>query len=120
MAAFGAWIVVCYFVAPFYYPQYTDTIFVEYIKIFVMFFTATVLVRRLQQARSHAERAIADSRQAASSLAATEERIAATLTELAVQQPEASGRLLALSQTARRQAAHIRDQARHDLPHQRT
>jgi anti-sigma B factor antagonist len=77
-----------------------------------------ILVRQLQLARSHAEKAIADSRQAAQSLAATEDRIAATLTQLAVRRPKESGRLTALSQTAREQAIRMRDQARHALPHQ--
>jgi anti-sigma B factor antagonist len=77
-----------------------------------------MLVRRLQLARSHAEKAIADSRQAAQSLAATEDQIAVTLTQLAAQRPQASGRLTALSQNARTQAGYMRGQARHALPHQ--
>jgi anti-sigma B factor antagonist len=77
------------------------------------------LVRQLRMARFYAEQAIADSRQAANSLAATEDRIAVTLTQLAVWRPEAADRLTAMSQTARRQAVHMRDQARQALPHHR-
>jgi probable O-glycosylation ligase (exosortase A-associated) len=48
-AAFGVWIVLCYFLAPYQNPFWTDDVFVEYLKIFIMFFTATALVRRFGQ-----------------------------------------------------------------------
>jgi probable O-glycosylation ligase (exosortase A-associated) len=48
-AAFGAWIVLCYFVAPYRNPLWTDDVFVEYVKIFLMFFAAAALVRRFGQ-----------------------------------------------------------------------
>jgi probable O-glycosylation ligase (exosortase A-associated) len=51
VAAFGVWVILCYFLAPFHNPSQlgTDYTFVEYVKIMLMFFAASVLVRRLQQ-----------------------------------------------------------------------
>jgi anti-anti-sigma factor len=69
------------------------------------------LVRQLQAARSHAENAIADSRKQARNLAATEDRIAATLIHLAALRPKAADRLTKLSQTAILQADQMRAQA---------
>jgi probable O-glycosylation ligase (exosortase A-associated) len=48
MAAFASWIFLCYFVCPKYDPVQTEFVFVEYVKIFIMYFTATALIRRLQ------------------------------------------------------------------------
>jgi probable O-glycosylation ligase (exosortase A-associated) len=48
-AAFGVWIVLCYFLAPYHNPFWTDDVFVEYFKIFIMFFTATAIIRRFGQ-----------------------------------------------------------------------
>jgi probable O-glycosylation ligase (exosortase A-associated) len=50
-AAFGIWIVLCYCLAPYHNDSWvgTDEVFVEYLKIFIMFFTATALLRRFGQ-----------------------------------------------------------------------
>jgi probable O-glycosylation ligase (exosortase A-associated) len=53
VAAFGVWVVLCYFLSPNHNPHPilgTNAVFVEYIKILIMFFAASVLVRRIQQA----------------------------------------------------------------------
>jgi probable O-glycosylation ligase (exosortase A-associated) len=51
VAAFGVWVVLCYFLAPYRNPNEpsTDDVFFEYVKIMLMFFAASVLVRRIQQ-----------------------------------------------------------------------
>jgi hypothetical protein len=68
------------------------------------------LVRQLQAARSHAEQTIADSRQLAGNLAATEHKMAVTLLQIAARR-KASNQLRTLSQSTRMQAVHRRDQA---------
>ncbi|MBV9206103.1 MAG: STAS domain-containing protein [Actinobacteria bacterium] len=75
------------------------------------------LVWRLRAARSHSEQAIADCRRVAESLAETEDKMAATLLQLAARRPRRSRQLATLSQAAREQAVRMRDQARHALPH---
>lgn len=72
------------------------------------------LIRQWQHLHGSVERAIADSRRTALSLASTEDHIAATLLRLAARRPAASARLETLSQTARSYAATLRDQRRHD------
>jgi anti-anti-sigma factor len=72
------------------------------------------LVRQWQHLHGSVERAIADSRRTALSLASTEDHIAATLLRLAARRPAASARLESLSQTARNYAATLREQRRHD------
>lgn len=71
-----------------------------------------ILVREWQHVHDSAQQAIAGSRQAAQSLAATEEHVAATLYRLAARRPTVSTRLQALSQTARSYAVTLRDQQR--------
>jgi probable O-glycosylation ligase (exosortase A-associated) len=50
-AAFAMWIVLCYCLSPYHNDSRmgTDETFVEYLKIFIMFFTATALIRRFGQ-----------------------------------------------------------------------
>jgi anti-anti-sigma factor len=74
------------------------------------------LVRRVQAARSDAERAIADSRQLAEDLAVTGDRVAVTLAMLASSRPKAFSEVMALSQAARMQAVHMRCRARPASP----
>lgn len=49
MAGFGVWLLLCYLFAPFRNPAWTDVVALEYLKIFLMFFCATLLIGRLQQ-----------------------------------------------------------------------
>jgi anti-sigma B factor antagonist len=74
------------------------------------------LVRQLRLARSHSEQAIADCRRVAGDIAATEDRMALTLTQLAACRPNAYDRLTTLSRAARRQAVRLRDQSRAEAP----
>jgi anti-anti-sigma factor len=74
------------------------------------------LVRRSQQARFWSAQIIADSRHAAQAVAATEDRMAASLIKLAGRRPKAAERLTALSEEAHMQAVRLRDQARRPLP----
>jgi anti-anti-sigma factor len=73
---------------------------------------ATLLVLESQRIRSLARKAMAESRTLAETLAATEDRVADTLTRLADRRPHRAGRLTALSRTARTQAAQFRARAR--------
>jgi hypothetical protein len=76
------------------------------------------LVRQLQATRSQARKARADSLRAAENLAATEDKIAITLVQLAAQRPEVAGQLMTLAQTARMHAVQLREHARRGLSHQ--
>jgi anti-sigma B factor antagonist len=77
---------------------------------------AARLVLESQRIRSLARQAMAESRTLAEILAATEDRVADTLTRLADRRPHRAGRLAALSHTARTQAAQFRARARiHDV-----
>jgi hypothetical protein len=67
-------------------------------------------VRQLQAARSHAEQTIADSRQLAGNLAATEHKMAVTLLQIAARR-KASNQLRTLSQSTRMQAVDDRVRA---------
>jgi probable O-glycosylation ligase (exosortase A-associated) len=51
VAAFAVWVFLCYFLAPYHNPNPmgSEWLFVEYVKIFLMFFAATALVWRVQQ-----------------------------------------------------------------------
>ena len=71
-----------------------------------------LLLLESQRIRSLAQEAMAESRAVAQSVAATEDRVADTLTRLADRRRDRAGRLLALSHTARIQAAHFRARAR--------
>jgi anti-anti-sigma factor len=73
---------------------------------------AARLLLESQRIRSLAQQAMAESRTVAESVAATEDKVADTLTRLADRRRDRAGRLLALSQTARIQAAHFRARAR--------
>ena len=70
------------------------------------------LLLQSQRIRSLAQQAMAESRTVAETVAATEGGVADTLTRLADRRHDRAGRLLALSQTARIQAAHFRARAR--------
>ncbi|MBV9093541.1 MAG: STAS domain-containing protein [Streptosporangiaceae bacterium] len=70
-----------------------------------------MLVMQSRDARAHAESAIADSRWLAGVVAATEDRLAETLAELAERRPARAPHLLRLVQDARRQATAIRGSA---------
>ena len=72
---------------------------------------AAALVLESQRIRSLTEQALADSRALAETMAATEDSVADTLTRLADRRPHRAGRLAALSQAARSQAAHFRARA---------
>lgn len=74
------------------------------------------LVRESRKARSLAEQAISDTRRTAEMIAATEEKIAATLLRLAPQRPDAHDHLAALSRRARMHAEHLRDLAGNAAP----
>jgi anti-anti-sigma factor len=74
------------------------------------------LVRRSQQARSWSQQTIADSRHTARAVAATEDRMAASLIRLADRRPKVADRLTALSEEAHMRAVRLRDQARRPLP----
>lgn len=69
---------------------------------------AARLTLESQRIRSLAEQAIAESRTLAETVAATEDRVADTLTRLADCRPHRAARLAALSRAARNQAAHFR------------
>jgi anti-anti-sigma factor len=73
---------------------------------------AARLVLESQRIRSLARQAMAESRSLAETLAATEDRVADTMTRLADHRPHRAGRLAALSHTARTQAAQFRARAR--------
>jgi anti-anti-sigma factor len=73
------------------------------------------LVRQSQLARSLSEQTMAESRHAAQVIAATEERMAASLIRLAGRRPMAAGRLTALSEAAQLHALQLRAQARRSL-----
>jgi probable O-glycosylation ligase (exosortase A-associated) len=49
MMAFGFWLTLSYAFGPYYNPAWTDEVAFEYFKIFVMFFTSSMLVRRFRQ-----------------------------------------------------------------------
>jgi len=70
------------------------------------------LLLESQRIRSLAQQAMAESRTLAETLAATEDRVADTLTRLADSRPHRAGRLAALSHTARTEAAQFRARAR--------
>lgn len=74
------------------------------------------LVRQSALARSWSAQTIADSRHAAQAIAATEERVAASLDQLASRRPMEADRLTELSEAAHRQALHMRNQAQRTLP----
>jgi len=74
------------------------------------------LVQESRKARSLAEQAISDTRRTAEMIAATEEKIAATLLRLAPQRPDAYDHLATLSQHARSHAEHLRDLAGNASP----
>jgi anti-anti-sigma factor len=73
---------------------------------------AARLLLESQRIRSLAQQAMAESRALAETLAATEDRVADTLTRLADRRPHRAGPLAALSHTARTQAAQFRARAR--------
>jgi hypothetical protein len=74
------------------------------------------LVEQSRLARSWSARTIADSRRTAQVIAATEERMAASLVQLASRRPRRANQLTALSEAAHRQAQRMRDQAGRSLP----
>ncbi len=69
-----------------------------------------------QRVRSQAQQAMAESRALAKTVAATEDRVADTLTRLADRRPHRAGQLAVLSHAARTQAAHLRGRARGPQP----
>ena len=73
---------------------------------------AARLVLESQRVRSLAQQAMAESRMLAEAVAATEDHVADTLIRLADRRPHRAGRLTAMSQAARTQAAHFRARAR--------
>lgn len=62
------------------------------------------------------QQAMAESRRLAGTVAATEDRVADTLIRMADRRPQRADRLAALSQTARKQAAHFRSRAANASP----
>ena len=72
---------------------------------------AARLVLESQRIRSLAQQAMAESHTLAEALAATEDKVADTLTRLADHRPHRAGRLAALSHSARTQAAQFRARA---------
>jgi anti-anti-sigma regulatory factor len=72
---------------------------------------AARLLLESQRIRSLAHHAMAESRTLAETLAATEDRVADTLTRLADRRPQRAGRLAPPSHTARTHAAHLRARA---------
>lgn len=66
------------------------------------------LVREITSAWSWSRESVAGLRRAASMIASTEEQVAITFGELAARRPGDAARLLALSDRARKQAAHCR------------
>lgn len=66
------------------------------------------LVQAMVSVRSWSQESVAGLRRSASIIASTEERVAITFGELAARRPRDAARLLSLSDTARRQAAHYR------------
>jgi anti-anti-sigma factor len=73
-----------------------------------------ILVREWQHLHGSVLQVIADSQQAAQSLASTEEHVAATMHRLAARRPTVSARLETLSRTASSYAATLRDQRRRE------
>lgn len=73
---------------------------------------AARLALESQRLRSLAQHAIAESHTLATAVAATEDRVADTLTQLAGSSPRRAERLTAMSHAARAQATHFRARAR--------
>jgi probable O-glycosylation ligase (exosortase A-associated) len=49
VAGFALWMVVCYYVCPYYYEGWTDMVMGEYVKIFTMFYCSSFFIKRLNQ-----------------------------------------------------------------------